>query len=65
MKYYYKCVNIQCKQRNEEIVIEKPMAQAGEEEYCQSCEKPLQRIFGSAIKTGDGFKQQAPNSKGK
>jgi hypothetical protein len=57
MKYEFKCTNIQCKKRNEVLVIEKPMVEAGTSEYWQECKEPLQKIFGSpAVRTGDGYK---------
>jgi predicted nucleic acid-binding Zn ribbon protein len=57
MKYEYKCVNIQCKKRNEIIVIDKPMSEASKSEYCEECKEPLQKVFGSpGVKTGDGYK---------
>ena len=58
MKYTYRCVNIQCTKRNEEIDIEKPMSEAGRTEYCKECKEPLQKIFGSpGIKpAGDKYK---------
>ncbi len=57
MKYHYKCTNIQCEKRNEEIEIEKEMKDSGEPEYCEKCKKNLQRIFGSpGIKTNDNYK---------
>lgn len=57
MTYEYKCVNIQCKKRNEVITVNKPMSEAGESEYCEECKEALQKIFGSpAVKTGDGYK---------
>jgi predicted nucleic acid-binding Zn ribbon protein len=56
-RYAYKCVNINCKLRNYEIIINKPMSEAGSSEYCQECGEPLQKIFGSpGVKTGDGYK---------
>jgi len=55
--YEYKCVNINCKKRNEIKIINKPMSKASETEYCEECNKPLRKIFGSpSVKTGDGFK---------
>jgi len=58
VKYEFKCVNIQCKERNEIKVIDKPMSEAGETEYCKECKEPLQKIFGSpGIKpSGDRYK---------
>ncbi len=57
-KYEYKCVNIQCKERNEIKVIQKPMSEAGTSEYCEECGEPLQKIYGGpSVKTGDGFKK--------
>jgi len=57
MTYHYKCKNIQCKERNKEISINKPISEAGETEYCKECKEPLQRVFGSpGIKTSDGIK---------
>ena len=55
-KYEYRCTTINCKKRNEVIVIDKPMKEAGTTEYCSECGEALRKIFGSSIKTGDGFK---------
>jgi predicted nucleic acid-binding Zn ribbon protein len=58
MVYDYKCVNIQCPNRNEHITIKKPMDKAGDTENCKVCGESLKRIFGSpSVKTGDGYKQ--------
>jgi predicted nucleic acid-binding Zn ribbon protein len=57
MKYEYKCVNIQCNERNDIKIIEKPMNEAGKSEYCKECGEVMQKIFGSpSIKTNDGYK---------
>ena len=57
MRYCYKCTNIQCKDRNMEVIINLPMSEAGEPQKCPCCKEPLQKIFGSpGIKTSDGYK---------
>ena len=57
MTYEYKCNNLECAKRNEIIAIQKPMAEAGEEELCTECKEVLQKVFGSpAISTSDGYK---------
>jgi len=57
MTYAYKCTNIDCKMRNKEVSISKPMSEAGEPENCKECNEELQKIFGSpSIRTGDGYK---------
>jgi len=57
MTYEYKCTNIQCKKRNEVVVVYKPMDEACQPEMCEGCKESMQRVFGSpAVKTGDGYK---------
>lgn len=57
MKYNYRCINLQCTERNEEITITKPLKDSDKIEYCEKCKEPLQRIFTTSIKTSDGFKK--------
>ena len=58
MNYDYKCNNIECKDRNKEVSISKPMMQSDREEKCEVCGEPLQRIFGIGghATFSDGYK---------
>ncbi len=57
MTYHFRCTNISCELRNEEIEIEMPMSESGKTQYCEKCKEPMRRVFGSpSIKTGDGVK---------
>ena len=58
MVYEFKCVNIQCSERNHIIEINKPISEAGKSEYCKECGDALQKVFGSpGIKpAGDKYK---------
>ena len=57
MRYLYKCNEINCKNRNKEVIINKPVEKAGEPEYCEECKKELQRIYGGSVKPA-GDKQK-------
>jgi hypothetical protein len=50
MRYAFKCTNIQCKSRNVEVIINLPISEAGETQYCEECKEPLRKIFGTSIK---------------
>ena len=57
MTYEFKCTNISCKERNEIVLIEKYMRDAGKPEYCKACKEAMQMVFSSpGIKTSDGYK---------
>lgn len=56
--YNYKCENKDCKDYEKEVSISKPMSESSREEFCECCDKQLNRIFNSyGLKTaGDGYK---------
>ena len=57
MRYNFKCVNIQCKLRHKEVIINLPITEAGETQKCKECGENLRKIFGGAIKpAGDKAK---------
>lgn len=55
MRYEYECKNIKCKTGI--VVINKPMKDSSNIEYCNECGKELTRSYSVGIQTADGFKR--------
>ena len=58
MIYNYKCTQINCTERNKEISVTKPIAEAERKEKCKKCNNNLQRMYGLRGHStfGDGYK---------
>ena len=58
MIYEYKCINKKCKNYNKVKLITKSIKNSSKEEYCESCNIVMQRVFSNlSIKTNDNFKR--------
>lgn len=58
MIYQYKCVDVQCSERNKVKEISMSLNEAGNPQYCKVCGNELQKIYGlSGHSTfSDGYK---------
>jgi hypothetical protein len=56
-RYNYTCANEKCSMYKKTVEVVKPMMESSKTEFCEECEKELQRDYkGGAIVTGDGVK---------
>lgn len=58
MVYSYECTNPDCKECAIAKDVDKPMSEYKREEFCEECEKEMQRVFsiGGHQTFGDGYK---------
>ncbi len=49
MRYAFSCKNIQCNNRNKEVIINLPIDDAGKPQKCEECKENLQKIYGNTV----------------
>ena len=49
MRYKYACNNPECPANGDVVVIQKPMAECGRVEYCESCGEIIEKTIESMV----------------